>query len=46
MENSNFQAVEVISIPEDKEIQTLSLPEIKEIATKEEKYKIIYLLVE
>jgi hypothetical protein len=36
MENSNFQVVEVISIPEDKEIQTLALPEIKEIATKEE----------
>ena len=31
MENSNFQAVEVISIPEDKEIQTLALPKIKEI---------------
>jgi hypothetical protein len=36
MENSNFQVVEVISIPEDKEIQTLALPEIKEIANKEE----------
>jgi hypothetical protein len=36
MENSNFQTVEVISIPEDKEIQTLALPEIKEITTKKE----------
>lgn len=36
MPNTNFQVVEIISIPEDKEIQTLALPEIKEIATKEE----------
>jgi hypothetical protein len=36
MPNTNFQAVEIISIPEDKEIQTFALPEIKEIATKEE----------
>jgi hypothetical protein len=36
MENFNFQVVEIISIPEDKEIQTLALPEIKEIANKEE----------
>lgn len=36
MPNTNFQVVEIISIPEDKEIQTLALPEIKEIANKEE----------
>ena len=36
MPNTNFQAVEIISIPEDKEIQTLNLPEIKVIANKEE----------
>jgi hypothetical protein len=36
MSNSNFQVVEIISIPEDKEIQTLALPEIKQIANKEE----------
>ena len=39
MPNTNFQVVEIISIPENKEIQTIALPEIKEIkviATKEE----------
>ena len=35
MPNTNFQVVEIISIPEDKEIQTFALPEIKEIANKE-----------
>ena len=34
MPNTNFQAVEIILIPEDKEIQILALPEIKEIANK------------
>jgi hypothetical protein len=36
MPNTNFQAVEIISIPEDKEIQTVALPDIKVIANKEE----------
>ena len=46
MPNTNFQAVEIISIPEDKEIQTLALPEIKEIATKEEQKKQDYIPLE
>ena len=43
MPNTNFQAVEIISIPEDKEIQTLALPEIKEIANKEEQKSMFYI---